>query len=132
MAGRTSKQLTHHLRTLAAEAESVHDNGDIITKAEAMASLLWKYALGWEEPDPDDPGKTIMHRPQQWAISMIYERLEGKAPAAVEDTSGTMSVADRVSEAARNSLNAITLSVVGDDGLPSGPPPYRRNRDVGE
>lgn len=122
MAGRTSKQLTLHLRQLSAEAHSISDDGSPITKAEAMALLLWNYALGWEEKDPDDPAKTILHKPQQWAIAMIYDRLEGKAPAAVEDTSGTMTAADKVSELAKNSVNAMASLVVGGDI--SGPPKY--------
>ena len=128
MAGRTSKQLTLHLRQLSAEAHSIADDGDVITKAEAMALLLWNYALGWEEADPDDPEKTIQHKPQQWAISLIYDRLEGKAPTAIEDMSGTMTTADKVSELAKNNLNAMALTVV--EGDVSSPPEYHGKTDV--
>lgn len=107
---------------------SITDDGTVITKAEAMAMLLWNYALGWEEADPDDPKKTIKHKPQQWAISLIYDRLEGKAPSAVEDTSGTMTAADKVSELAKNNLNAMAVTVVGGDV--SSPPEYHGKTDV--
>ena len=124
MARTNSKQLTLHLKQLSAEAHSVSDDGDVITRAEAMSLLLWDYALGWEEKDPDDPAKMVRHRPAQWAIQLIYDRLEGKAPNAVDDKSGTMTAADKVSELAKNRINAMTLSVVGDDGI-GGPPPYK-------
>lgn len=131
MASPSSKALTGHLRALSKEAESIADDGEIITKAEALAMLLWQYALGWEEADPDDPNKTVMHRPAQWAIQMVYDRLEGKAPAAIEDGSGTMTAADKVSELAKTSVNALTVNVVGPDGMdePKGPPPYRGKSD---
>jgi hypothetical protein len=129
MAGRTTKSLTMHLRQLAKEAHSVADDESIITKAEAMADLLWKYALGWEEPDPDDPDKRIKHKPQQWAMTMIYDRLEGKAANAMEDTNSVMTAADKVGEMAKNQVNALTMSVVGNDNMPSGPPPYKKKGD---
>ena len=132
----SSKQVTLHLRQLAAEAESIRDDGEMITRAEALAMLIWNYALGWEEPDPDDPNKTILHRPQQWAIQLLYDRMEGKAPNAVENDAGTMTAADRVGELAVNSVNAMTMAVVGDDidpdDQPPGPPTYRKSGDGSE
>lgn len=108
------QQVTTHLRQLAVEAESISDDGSIITKAEALALLLWRYALGFEEVDPDDPAKRIRHRPQQWAVVLLYDRLEGKAVPASEDEDNVMTAADRVSELAKNAANAIAIEAIGD------------------
>lgn len=103
----TGKELTKHLRTLAMEAETLSDDGTLITKAEALARALWKKALGFTETVVRDKGpEEVIHTPEAWAIQLIYERLEGKVANAAVDDGGKISAAERVSELSRNRINA--------------------------
>jgi hypothetical protein len=101
-----TRQLTKHLRELAMEVETIHpDTGALINRAEALADLLWKKALGFTEVD-SRTGETTKYKPEAWAIQMIWERLEGKAPPAIVDEQGGMTAAEKVSELARLRISA--------------------------
>lgn len=115
----TGKELTKFLRQLAMEAESSADDGTPQTKAEMLSRLLWKKALGYTAMElRGEAANRVMaevyHPPESWAIQMIYERLEGKVANAAADEAGKLSAADRVSELARNRINALA-----GGGLPS-------------
>lgn len=125
-----SRELTNHLRELAAE---VHDwimeedgEGKVITKGEALANLLWERALGYDEVKIDDEGneKRIRHEPAQWAIQLVYERLEGRAPQAVTEDETRRKAKDRVDELAKQRINALATAAADDSGL-AGPPKYK-------
>ena len=105
--GYSSKQLTRFLRELANDPHT-YDFSDerSLTKAEALAVLLWNKALGFSEPDPDNKGAIVNHKPEAWAIQLLWERLEGKAPAAVEEQSQTMTAAAKVGELAKSRINS--------------------------
>ena len=64
----TGAILSKYLRSLAVEIETIDDDGDQITKAAALAALVWRYALGFEEADPDNPDKKLRHQPDWRAI----------------------------------------------------------------
>ncbi len=90
----------------------------MLTKAEAIARYIWKTALGWEESVDvfDKQGKKTgirpeVHRPDKWAINMIWDRLEGRAGAAdlKGDSDGT-SLVDKVSEQGKKRLSQIAKS----------------------
>jgi hypothetical protein len=120
-----SKAVTRHVRELGEQADQiVEELGEIVTRNQALAMLIWKMALGYEEkiPDPDNEGKTILvrHKPERWAIEMLYDRQEGKTPQALDDGGGKMSALDKVSEIATRRLNA--LATKGDN-----PPPFKRS-----
>lgn len=114
--GRGLGQLTRHLRALAAEIETSDDNGNPITRAEMLALVVWKKALGWIEPARMQGDvvlvKEVIHKPESWAIQLIYERIEGKAPQAILDEKGRMTAAEKVGELARSKLNAEAKSVL--------------------
>lgn len=118
-----SRELTTHLRQLAAMAHTTDDGGDPVTKGQVLAELVFKMALGYEEVDADNPQKKVFVRPSQWAIQLIYERLEGKTPTAIADEKTGIRVADRVSELGKSRINAISRAIVG---ITSGPPAYRK------
>ena len=78
----STRKLTEHLRELAAEAESINDEGGVITKGEALARMLWAKALGYEETDPKT-GVIEAHKPAAWAIQLLWDRMEGRTPQAI-------------------------------------------------
>ena len=103
----TGAILSKYLRMLALDIETMNEDGDLVTKAEALAGLVWKYALGFEEQDPDNPEKTLCHRPATWAVDLLYNRIEGKIPlAAIEE--GAHSLTERVTEMGKAKINALS------------------------
>jgi hypothetical protein len=102
----TGQLLSRFLRQLATEVETISENGTPVTKAQVLAELVWKTALGYEKADPDDPNKKKYQPPAQWAIQMIYDRLEGRIPEALQDTKGG-TIAEKVTELGRKQVNEL-------------------------
>ena len=109
MAKFKSKKLTESLRELSAEAHDLAEDGGMLTKGEALARLLWKKALGWNEPSEDDEGQRsmIFHEPASWAIQLVYDRLEGKSPQAPSEETERITAAEKVRELAVARINAL-------------------------
>jgi len=90
----------------------------MVTKAEAIARYIFKLALGYEEAEDvlDKAGKKtgikqVRHRPDKWAINVIWDRIEGRVGAAdVKASSDKASQADRVSAQGKKRLNQIAKS----------------------
>ncbi len=116
----SNRALTTRLRELMASVHTsdINDDGEVVmtTKAERLAELLADRALGWEEqvtvPNKKVPGgieeKTVVHKPEKWAMVMVYERLEGKTPVAMPDETKGLTVSDKVSELAVTRINDLT------------------------
>jgi hypothetical protein len=82
------------------------------TKAEALARIIWKNALGFTELDIKT-NTDIIHPPSLSYMKILLERMEGK----VQDVSAARSkksVADRVAETTKKELNSIAEG--GSDG----------------
>lgn len=107
----SSRQLTIHLREMAAEVLTMDDEGNLLTRGEALAELLWKKALGHETVD-EKTEEVTYHKPEAWAISLIWERMEGKAPVAIPDDKGVLTAADRINELVKSRINAMTEAAV--------------------
>ncbi|MCK5615797.1 hypothetical protein KAR91_78765 [Candidatus Pacearchaeota archaeon] len=118
------KLLSKFIREIA---EEIHDDlvarikdGEPVpvTKAEAIARYIWKVALGYSEDVDvvDKAGKKTgirpeFHRPDKWAINLIWDRLEGRAGAAdLKGGSDKASLADKVSEQGKKRLGQIANS----------------------
>lgn len=116
--------LSRYIREIANE---LHDDpvikargedAAILTKAEAVARYIWKLALGYEETEDvfDKSGKKIgikpvRHKPDKWAITVIWDRMEGRAGAAdVKSDDSKASLADRISDQGRKRLSQIAKS----------------------
>lgn len=131
----SNRQLTAHLRRLAAEIPPVEDmqvntDGAPMTRAEQLATELWKRAIGYTEIKEKSGGKTaerVSHDPQQWAMVLVFERLEGKAPIAVEDKVASATAAEMVTEQAQQRINNFTDKTVG---ATSGPPRIQGGRNA--
>lgn len=103
------KALTGELRKLAQEVHTSAPDGTPITKEQALADLIWKQALGWEEVLRDENGSLTkkVHTPVAWAQQFLWERMEGKAPVAIAENEGGMKAADKVRSLAKDRVNAL-------------------------
>lgn len=99
----TKRMLTKYLCELAEEAESVTDDGKPLTKAQKLAELIWRKALGYMGKNAE--GKDHYYRPESWAILLIWERLEGRVAQAVPEEKVGLTVGKKVSDLARMKLN---------------------------
>jgi hypothetical protein len=111
----SKRLLSQKLKELAEQAVSVEDNGDPISRAEALAKLIWDKALGCVTMERDDEGnlKERRNKPEAWAIQFLAERMEGKAPQAVADEASGIRAADRVRDLAKDRINRISTVVTG-------------------
>ena len=111
------KAITEGLNKLGAQAHTVSDDGTPITRDEALADLIWKYALGYTETyfETDDRGnkvkREVRHPPASWAMQYIVERREGKVAPAVQEENVGMKAADKVRELAKSRINALAKAV---------------------
>lgn len=104
---RAGMLLSNFLRQIAQEKTEVALNADgedrMVTKAEAIARLMYKMALGYEEKKDD--GKVTKHAPDKSMISLIFDRIEGRAPMMDSDGARKTPIADRVGEEGKNRIN---------------------------
>lgn len=90
------------------------EDAAIVTKAEVLARYVWKSALGYvEEVDTYKDGvktgiRPEIHKPERWAINMVWDRSEGRAGAAdPKGGSDKASLADKVSGLGAKRVNTI-------------------------
>jgi len=113
------KLLSQYLRAIAQEETEFvkDDDGDdrMATKAEKMARLMFKMALGYEyeEDKYDDKGvKTVTVKrrvnPDKSMIALIWDRIEGKAPPMMGDGKAGFGVTDKVTEQGKKRINKLT------------------------
>jgi hypothetical protein len=98
--------LTKYLRVLALDVETVDESGDPLTKAQVLAALVWRHALGFVQPDPNKKGAGTPIPPAVWAIELLYNRIEGKIPVAVVEESGR-SLTEKVSDLGKARINSL-------------------------
>ena len=117
----SSRQLTNHLRELAAVAHDWSEEEGVLTKGEALARLLWERALGFEERTVDEEGKEtiVKHPPQQWAVQLVYDRIEGKTPQAVEEDETKIKALDKVRELAADRVSAMAREAAEETEPPT-------------
>ena len=128
----TGKELTNHLRMLSAQLHDVvydidpetgHEITRARTKGQVLGEEIYKLATGWTETkiDSENKPREICHKPEPWAIAMIFDRMEGKAPMAINETDSKVSAKDKVSQLAKDRLNSL-VSAAPPIGPPSLPP----------
>ncbi|MFA5152427.1 MAG: hypothetical protein WC554_07720 [Clostridia bacterium] len=102
--------LTKYLRQIAAEITELEKNEEgqevIMSKAEALARKMWKSALGFKETIIGKGGarEEIVHAPDRGLMAILFERIEGRAPLAFNDTS-KRNIADRVDDQAKDRIS---------------------------
>lgn len=108
---RAGKLLTAFIREIAEEKTEVLLGAEdkMVTKAEALARLIWKKALGYKEVNivKGQPLDIIYH-PDKGCMGLIFDRMEGKAPASLDEGDDKMTVAERVSEQGVKRINKIS------------------------
>jgi hypothetical protein len=104
------------------------DSGETLTKAQVLARLIWKRALGYTEVECDkktNEMREVKHPPEVWAIQLVYERLEGKVQqAAPPESSDRPTAAQRVSMLSAERIN----NLISTAAPASGPPPLPSQR----
>lgn len=94
--------LSKYIKEIADENTEAATDGQMMTKAEALARWVWKAALGYT--DENDK----VHGPDKTCVNIILDRMEGKAAMGTEKDKGQKaSLADRVSEQATKRLNVL-------------------------
>ena len=102
---RAGQLLSAYLREISEEeTELIHDpnSGEdrMATKAEALARRIWQDALGYAEQVKDTHGVLInlVHPPNRAAQSILFDRVEGRAPVSVNEGAEKMTAAEKVTE----------------------------------
>ena len=115
-----AKALTEELRKMSFQAVTILDDGTPVTRAEKLAELIWKYALGWTESVRDEEGRIVqkVHAPVAWAMQYMFERLEGKAPIAIQDEQAGIKAVDKVRQLSVDRVNKLVKTKAG-------PPPFK-------
>ncbi len=107
---RAGRLLSSHLRKIAQEkTELVGEPSDecIGTKAEALARLMWKMALGHTtKVHTTDKGVIeTVHAPDRGMIQLIWDRIEGRAVPVNEGLGKRRKLPAKVSDANKQRLN---------------------------
>jgi len=114
------KLLSKFIREIASEEyddpiiKARGEEAVMVTKAEAIARHIWNVALGFvEEVDIYKDGVKIgvkleAHKPDKWAINMIWDRMEGRVGQAdAKSGSDKASLAEKVSGLGAKRVNQI-------------------------
>lgn len=113
---RAGQLLSQFIKSIALEETELVKGADgedrMATKAEALARLTWKKALGYTETQKDAEGKLvdIVHIPDKTMMAVLWDRMEGRAPLMSPDKKGGRTIADRVSEQNKKRTNKIARS----------------------
>ena len=94
------------------------DPGDgktlMINKAEALARVIWKLALGWDEEVKITNAKTGQvkivikhHAPDAKFVDIVYDRIEGRVAPDKESGFKKQPLSEKVGEQAKQRLNAM-------------------------
>lgn len=100
-------EITRLIRERGNEFHTVDDEGNPLTRLEALALLVWQKALGWTETDGKTGVETV-HSPDRGFITMIYDRLDGKmAPAIADNGKKKATLSDKVEEQSKRRLSQM-------------------------
>lgn len=99
--------LTKFIRIILQEKIAIEDldtaEKRVVTKAEAVARIICRGALGYTEIT--ESGKRIIHQPDKTFIHLIYDRVEGRVGTADETGKRERKIPDRISDVAKARAN---------------------------
>ena len=108
---KTGMLLSQFIRNIALEKTAlvtVDGEDQIVSKAEALARLVWKKALGYTEQIIEKGNLVSVKRPADKAmIALLWDRMEGRAPLMSLDKKSGRTIADKVSEQGKKRSNKI-------------------------
>ncbi len=110
---RAGKLLSAFIRQIAEEETEALIDSDVsedrmVTKAEALARLIWRKALGYKEVQiVKGEAVDIKYAPDKGCMALIFDRMEGKAPASLDEGDEKLTVAERVSEQGKKRINEV-------------------------
>ncbi len=105
---KANRLVSKYLSDMAKLEDACIDDGEearMCMRAEKLADIIWRNALGFRELNPETNVETI-HPPSLSYMKILLERMEGK----VQDVSATKSkksIADRVAETTKQKINDI-------------------------
>ena len=105
---KANRLVSKYITEMATVKDACIDNGEearMCTRAEKLADIIWKNALGYTEKNPKSDTE-IVYGPSISYMKMLLERMEGK----VQDVSATKSkksLADRVKDTTKSKLNKM-------------------------
>ena len=91
----------------------MNDEGEMISKSEALARTMFTLALGGKKVDPKTNIETITV-PDRGMIALIWDRIEGKAAPTDPTDDKKMTLPKKVSAENKKRLNSLAL---GDNDL---------------
>lgn len=106
---RAGTLLSSHLRRIAQEESEFIESPDgdrMGTKAEQLARLMWKLALGYKSEDVKT-GKTIKHGPDRGMVQLIWDRMEGRAAPTNDNLKKKRALPKKVSDENKKRLNNL-------------------------
>lgn len=116
-----TKELTELLNKIGSEAHTMNNDGEVITKNEALIKLLWDTALGYTEMAMVESGKDkgtmreVKHKPQKWAMELIYNRKEGGLANTSDVNESGISAAKQVRQLAKDRSNKMARKIAGTE-----------------
>jgi len=111
---KVDKLITQFLASVGEEETELvrcPDGTDVMaTKAESLARIIWKRALGYTEMVTLKQGGIVekVHSPNTAMMHIIFERIEGKVQGDKESPRENMTVADRIGEQGKKAINEVT------------------------
>jgi hypothetical protein len=105
--------LTRYIKEIANEETEVSPDSQfpkMITKAEALARLIWKHALGFKDKEINDKGveTEIRVKPSLAHQNIVLDRIEGKIGVVGDSGEGGTPLHQRVSAEGRKRINSLT------------------------
>jgi len=108
-ARKANKILSDSLRNLANSAEDSTPDGEILTKADKLAQIVWDHAIGHTYVNAKGERKRVL--PCTWAIQLIFDRLEGRVIASMDDIADRPKPVDRISKLTVDRCNKLVESI---------------------
>ena len=109
---KTGRLLSSFIRQIAEEQTEMVTDPDgedrMVTKAEALARLIWKRALGYKEINiVKEVPVEITHHPDRALMGLLFDRMEGRAPVSINEGDEKITVVERVSEQGKKRINEV-------------------------
>lgn len=89
------------------ETECVRIDGEdkMVSKAECLARMVWRMALGYEENKVTADGvKVIEHLPNKGMMDVLLDRIDGRAVPVSDTGDRERSIADKISDRGKSRI----------------------------